>query len=198
MQNSIKRWIDLCVSSLLLIALSPIMILAAIAIKLDSKGPIFYSSIRIGKDMKAIRLLKFRTMKTNSDSLIKNMMHMNSYEDTFVKIKNDPRITRVGSVLRKTSIDELPQFINVILGEMSIVGNRPLPVYEAKKLISERETQRFYAPAGITGLWQTSKRKCVMSSEERLRLDNYYAKKNNLFLDLKIIVLTPFSVIQDV
>ncbi len=116
---------------------------------------------------------------------------------TFIKIKNDTRVTRIGQFIRKTSIDELPQLINVLKGDMSIVGNRPLPLYEAEKITSDEFIQRFMAPAGITGWWQTSKRgKENMSANERIKLDIAYAKKYSLWLDLKIIARTFPSMMQ--
>ena len=116
---------------------------------------------------------------------------------TFIKIKNDSRVTRIGQFIRKTSIDELPQLINVLKGDMSIVGNRPLPLYEAEKITSDEFIQRFMAPAGITGWWQTSKRgKENMSANERIKLDIAYAKKYSLWLDLKIIARTLPSMLQ--
>lgn len=116
---------------------------------------------------------------------------------TFIKIKNDSRVTRIGQFIRKTSIDELPQLINVLKGDMSIVGNRPLPLYEAEKITSDEFIQRFMAPAGITGWWQTSKRgKENMSANERIKLDIAYAKKYSLWLDLKIIARTLPSMMQ--
>jgi lipopolysaccharide/colanic/teichoic acid biosynthesis glycosyltransferase len=110
---------------------------------------------------------------------------------TFNKIKNDPRVTRVGRFIRKTSIDELPQLVNVLRGEMSVVGNRPIPLYEAELLTSDDWTERFLAPAGITGLWQVSKRGGTeMSNEERKSLDNEYARHYTFWGDIKIILMT--------
>lgn len=118
-------------------------------------------------------------------------MRKNSGESTFIKIKNDPRMTRVGKFIRKTSIDELPQLWNVIIGDMSIVGNRPLPLYEAEKLTTDKYALRFMAPAGITGLWQVEKRgHGKMSEEERLLLDNIYAKNHSFFNDIMLILRT--------
>ena len=110
---------------------------------------------------------------------------------TFFKIKNDPRITRIGKIIRATSIDEMPQLINVLKGDMSLVGNRPLPLYEAERLTSDEWIERFSAPAGITGLWQVSKGKnSAETEEERKQLDITYAKKYNFWLDMKILLLT--------
>ena len=110
---------------------------------------------------------------------------------TFIKIKDDPRVTRVGKIIRNTSIDELPQLINVLKGDMSIVGNRPLPLYEAELLTSDRWAERFNAPAGITGLWQVEKRgSSEMSEEERKDLDNKYASKRSFVFDIKLILRT--------
>lgn len=118
-------------------------------------------------------------------------MRKNSGESTFIKIKNDPRMTRIGKFIRKTSIDELPQLWNVIIGDMSIVGNRPLPLYEAEKLTTDKYALRFMAPAGITGLWQVEKRgHGKMSEEERLLLDNIYAKNHSFFNDIMLILRT--------
>ena len=118
-------------------------------------------------------------------------------KSAFVKFKNDPRITRVGSFLRKTSIDELPQLINVLIGDMSLVGNRPLPLYEAEQLTTNEWSTRFLGPAGLTGLRQISKRgQDDMSERERKELDNYYASNYSIFLDMKIILKTIPALIQ--
>ncbi|RZL46780.1 MAG: sugar transferase, partial [Pedobacter sp.] len=115
----------------------------------------------------------------------------------FVKFKNDPRITKIGAFLRKTSLDELPQLINVFIGDMSLVGNRPLPLYEAERLTTNKWSERFNGPAGLTGLWQISKRgQKDMSEVERKELDNYYASNYSLLLDLKIILKTFPALIQ--
>src|SRR5690606_21058664 len=156
-----KRSFDIVFSLLLILACSPILLLIAILIKLDSKGPVFYISKRAGTGYKIFNFYKFRSMKINADrelELLKNKGlnqytngHMSSIPSAFVKLKPDPRITRFGEFLRNTSIDELPQLLNVLKGDMSIVGNRPLPLYEAKMLTSNEWCQRFLGPAGITG-----------------------------------------------
>jgi lipopolysaccharide/colanic/teichoic acid biosynthesis glycosyltransferase len=125
---------------------------------------------------------------------------VNSYNDsgTFFKIENDPRITRVGAFIRRTSIDELPQLINVLLGDMSLVGNRPLPVYEAEKVTVDNDVLRFKSPAGITGLWQVEARgKKAVSEEERKEFDRFYASHFNLLLDLKILWKTLPAAVQE-
>ena len=138
---------------------------------------------------------------SDSDKIIlQEIQHLNQYGDEnamFVKVKNDPRITKVGRMIRKTSIDELPQLFNVLRGDMSIVGNRPLPLYEAECLTKEDWAYRFMAPAGITGLWQVSKRgQDNMSVEERINLDVTYAKEHSFWYDMKILLRTPFALIQ--
>jgi lipopolysaccharide/colanic/teichoic acid biosynthesis glycosyltransferase len=118
-------------------------------------------------------------------------------EGTFIKFNNDPRVTRVGKFIRNKSIDELPQLFNVLKGDMSIVGNRPLPLYEAEKITTDKYSQRFFAPAGITGLWQVNKRgKGKMSEEERIELDNDYARNFSFFRDIKIILKTIPALLQ--
>jgi lipopolysaccharide/colanic/teichoic acid biosynthesis glycosyltransferase len=118
-------------------------------------------------------------------------------EQAFVKIKNDPRITKVGRFIRKTSIDELPQLVNVLKGDMSIVGNRPIPLYEAEVLTSDKYSERFLAPAGITGLWQVTKRgKSDMSNDERKQLDNIYARNYTFWGDIKLLLKTVKALMQ--
>jgi len=200
-----KRIIDLVISCSMLFFLSPIYLLVAIAIKLDSKGPVFYKSKRVGTGYKVFDFYKFRSMRTDADQLLAKLStESNQYanEDgagkaAFVKIKNDPRITRLGNFLRNSSLDELPQLFNILRGDMSVVGNRPLPVYEAEMLTSNEWSMRFLGPAGLTGLWQISKRgKEDMSERERKKLDNFYAQKYSIWLDLRIIVGTVPALFQ--
>lgn len=237
-----KRLFDIVLSSFALIILLPVLLLVIIALKLESKGPIMYHSLRVGTNYKVFRFYKFRSMYVNADKRIKDIRHLNQYNtgtadattaneqvalcnecskagsvcrfslysdnniwcekqyrtagtaggnQAFFKLKNDPRVTRTGKILRNTSLDELPQLLNVLLGDMSIVGNRPLPLYEAEKLTVDKYAVRFLTPAGITGLWQVVKRgKGDMSEEERLLLDNEYARNHSFLNDLHIIIKT--------
>jgi Sugar transferases involved in lipopolysaccharide synthesis len=192
-----KRLFDIVVSLTALFFSLPITVLIAILIKLDSKGPIFYKSQRAGTGYKVFDFYKFRSMRVNADKELAALsQQLNQYAESdeqaaFVKIKNDPRITRLGQTLRNTSLDEIPQLINVLKGDMSLVGNRPLPLYEAQQLTSDEWAARFLGPAGITGLWQVSKRgKGEMSDKERRQLDNYYIENFSFWMDLKILLRT--------
>lgn len=193
-----KRLFDVFFSGLALTLLSPIFLVIAVIIKLESKGPVFYISRRAGTGYKIFNFYKFRSMRTGADQELAQLMALNQYNDAaFFKLKKDPRVTRFGQFLRNTSLDELPQLINVLIGDMSIVGNRPLPLYEAEQLTADGVAQRFLAPAGITGLWQVTKRgKSEMSEEERKSLDVSYASERNGWFDLKIIVKTFPALIQ--
>ena len=195
-----KRGLDISVAGIGLIVASPLLITTAVLIRLESKGPIIYKSQRSGTGFKVFNFLKFRSMYQDADRRLEEMKHLNQYgstDTTFVKFKNDPRITRVGRFIRKTSIDELPQLFNVLLGDMSLVGNRPLPLYEAERLTKEESAYRFLAPAGLTGLWQIMKRGSnEMSVEDRINLDITYAKNHSFWYDMKILAKTPFAIIQ--
>ena len=194
-----KRIFDIVVSSIAIILLSPVFLLTAILVRLESKGSIIYRSRRIGCGYQEFDFFKFRSMYADADKRLKEMENLNQYKgDTiFIKIKNDPRITKVGRIIRKYSIDELPQLFNVLFGHMSIIGNRPLPLYEAELLTKENAAYRFLAPAGITGLWQVTKRGGNdMLAEERINLDITYAENMSLWFDLKILFKTPFSLVQ--
>ena len=198
-----KRIFDIVISLVLMIALSPVFLLVMLAVKLESRGPIFYVSKRAGRGYNIFNFYKFRTMVAEANDRITDFSHLNLYnplkEDgpVFIKIDNDPRITRIGAFLRKCSLDELPQLWNVLIGDMSLVGNRPLPLYEAATLTTDEWAKRFMAPAGMTGLWQIrKKRQNKMTAEERISLDINYADNSNFLFDLWIMANTPSAVIQ--
>ena len=239
----IKRIFDIFFSGMALLLLSPFFLLIFIFIKIESKGPAFYYSLRVGTGYTIFKFYKFRSMYMDADKRLKELKHLNQYDvasqeekasvaadevlcddcrragiscrfpvyadkihwcekeymgnkkakagSAFFKLKDDPRITKIGKFIRNTSIDELPQLWNVFIGDMSIVGNRPLPLYEAEKLTTDKYALRFVAPAGITGLWQVEKRgKGEMSEEERLLLDNTYARNHSFKNDIKLILKT--------
>jgi lipopolysaccharide/colanic/teichoic acid biosynthesis glycosyltransferase len=205
--NSIKIWrlkrvSDIILSSLAIILLTPLLLTIALVIKVESRGPIFYVSKRAGSGYKIFNFYKFRSMRVGADKELKSYSHLNQYSDStddsiFFKLKDDPRVTRFGSFLRNSSLDELPQLLNVLKGDMSLVGNRPLPLYEAERLTKDQIAWRFLAPAGITGLWQVTKRgNKEMSLDERIHLDMEYAMKNSFLLDMKIILATFPALIQ--
>jgi lipopolysaccharide/colanic/teichoic acid biosynthesis glycosyltransferase len=197
-----KRGFDILVASVALVLLSPLFLLIALAIKLESKGPIFYIAKRAGRGYRIFNFYKFRTMIQDADKKMPHLTHLNQYTvdsagPVFFKMSNDPRVTKVGSFLRNTSLDELPQLVNVILGHMSVVGNRPLPLYEAAALTTDDYAARFMAPAGITGLWQVKKRgNKDMSTEERISMDIDYAANCSFATDLWIIANTPSALFQ--
>ena len=199
--NLLRRCFDILVASILLILLAPLFLLIAIAVTTESGGPVFYISKRAGKGYRIFNFYKFRTMFTGSDQHLVELAHLNQYRGSchpkFFKVENDPRITGVGRFLRNSSLDELPQLINVLTGDMSLVGNRPLPLYEAETLTTNMLADRFLAPAGITGLWQIKKRGGdLMSDEERIRLDIAYVNNSNFIYDLWIMANTPQALIQ--
>lgn len=200
--NFLKRSLDIVAASTGLLVASPFMLVIAGLIRLESKGPVFYASPRAGRNYKVFRFYKFRTMVPDADKQLQKLQHLNQYDTNekgpvFYKVSNDPRITRLGNFLRNTSLDEIPQLFNVLRGDMSLVGNRPLPLYEAQSLTTDNWVERFLAPAGITGLWQISKRgKKEMSVEERINLDIDYAYKNSFTYDMWLMVNTPLALIQ--
>src|ERR1700761_1034873 len=198
-----KRAFDILIASVGLLVLSPLFAIIAVAVRLESGGPIFYISKRAGRGYRIFNFYKFRTMYKDADQKIAALKHLNQYNTTtttgpvFFKINNDPRITRVGKFLRNTSLDELPQLLNVFLGDMSLVGNRPLPLYEAATLTTDDYAARFMAPAGITGLWQIKKRgNKEMSVEERINIDIDYAANCSFVTDFWIIANTPSALLQ--
>ena len=255
-----KRVFDVLFAIIVLILTSPIFILTAIAIRLESKGPVIFKSKRVGANYTIFNFLKFRSMYQDAEARLKevakeagnqyaemnkqteqtsksissldmgaNMMigddtdmmiaddevmlvgddfvisetdyskeKKEEIENAFVKIENDPRVTKVGKFIRKFSIDELPQLFNILKGDMSVVGNRPLPLYEAEKLTIDTSIDRFMAPAGLTGLWQVEERGKggMMSAEERKQLDIKYGQTYNFWLDMKILFRTFFAFVQ--
>lgn len=200
-----KRLFDVVFASLLILLLSPVFLIVALAVRLEGKGPIIYRSKRVGNGYKIFDFYKFRSMRPDADRFVAELAkEHNQYAGdgtagtpAFTKFKNDPRITRLGRFLRKTSIDELPQLFNILKGDMSAVGNRPLPLYEAEQLTANEWSWRFLAPAGLTGLWQVSRRGgSEMSETERKELDNYYAKNHSMALDAKILFKTFSAIIQ--
>jgi lipopolysaccharide/colanic/teichoic acid biosynthesis glycosyltransferase len=199
----VKRLFDISISLILLILLIPLFIFVGLAIKFESRGPIFYVSKRVGRHYRVFPMIKFRSMRDGADQVLDDISHLNMYGNenelgAFVKIKNDPRVSEVGKFLRKTSIDEFPQLLNVLMGHMSIVGNRPLPLYEAEKLLVNEYVSRFDAPAGITGLWQVIKKeKPDMNEQDRIHLDIRYSKECSFLNDLWIILKTPGALLQN-
>ena len=197
-QSYLKRVLDIVLTLIAITLLLPVFVLIAIAIMIESRGPVFYNSFRAGRGFKIFKFYKFRTMQVGADQKLGDLTHLNQYNNSlFFKVSNDPRVTRIGAFLRKTSLDELPQLLNVLKGDMSLVGNRPLPLYEAATLTTNETVERFMAPAGMTGLWQIKKRgKENMSTEERINLDIDYARKHNLAYDLWIMANTPGALFQ--
>ena len=184
----LKRIGDIILSCLILIAFSPLLLIVAIAIKLDSRGPVFYTSERIGKKGRVFSCTKFRTMVFDADQRRADVMHMNERQGVLFKVSNDPRITRLGRLLRKYSIDELPQFYNVLRGDMSIVGPRP-PLASEVREYKPSNLRRLDVTPGITGLWQVQARQDP-SFDSYISLDVAYIENWSVWLDLKIILRT--------
>jgi exopolysaccharide biosynthesis polyprenyl glycosylphosphotransferase len=184
-----KRIIDLTVAIILLVVSTPLFVLVAIAIKLDSPGPIFFVQERVGFNKRRFRMIKFRTMTSDAEERMKDIEHLNEKSGPIFKIRNDPRITRVGRWLRKTSIDELPQLVNVLLGDMSTVGPRPLSVRDACRMEEAWQKRRFSVKPGLTCLWQVSGRS-NLSFEQWMQLDLEYIDHWSLGLDASIVLRT--------
>jgi lipopolysaccharide/colanic/teichoic acid biosynthesis glycosyltransferase len=199
-----KRMFDIAVSGGALLVLSPFLLIVAAIVAVESKGPVIFKSKRVGTGYQIFDFYKFRSMRQGASAELSKLDNLNQYKDgegggksIFVKLKNDPRITRFGQFIRTYSIDELPQLFNVLKGDMSLVGNRPLPLYEAEMLTSNEWSMRFLGPAGLTGLWQVSRRgKADMSERERKRLDNFYAQNHSFWLDVKILLSTLPAIVQ--
>jgi len=184
----LKRTFDLVVSVLLLIVLGPILLLAALAIRLTSRGPAIYRSLRPGIGGTPFSCFKFRTMYANADARQADLEEQNEQQGAIFKIKNDPRVTPVGRFLRRWSIDELPQLLNVLRGDMSLVGPRPLPQRDYEKL-EDWHRKRYLVLPGMTGLWQVSGR-AELDFDELVRLDFLYLERWSVFLDLSIMLKT--------
>lgn len=185
----IKRIFDIVASFAALLILSPLFLVIAILIKLeDPKGPVFYSQFRVGRNGKKFRMYKFRSMCVDADKKLKDLLAKNEVEGAMFKMKDDPRITRVGKWIRKTSVDELPQLWNVLHGDMALVGPRP-PLPRETATYSEYDKQRLYVQPGCTGLWQVSGRNDV-GFHEMVALDIQYIKTRNLWVDIKIMFKT--------
>ncbi len=185
----IKRLMDIVVSSVLLVALSPLFLATAIAIKATSKGPVFFVQKRLGLNKRLFKLYKFRTMVENAEELQKELEALNEADGPVFKIKNDPRVTPVGRFLRKSSIDELPQLLNVLKGDMSLVGPRPLPVRDYNEFDQHWFNRRFSVRPGITCLWQISGRSNI-SFTQWIEMDLKYIDNWSLGLDLRILLKT--------
>ncbi|HCQ56118.1 MAG TPA: exopolysaccharide biosynthesis protein [Clostridiales bacterium] len=191
----IKRVIDVILASVALILLSPLFAIIAIAIKIDSKGPVFFAHKRIGKNGKIIKLYKFRSMVINAEELIKSFTpeQMREYKENY-KLTNDPRITKVGKFLRKTSLDELPQLINIINGDLSIIGPRPVVADELEKYGVNKDKFLSVTP-GLTGYWAANGRSNT-TYEQRMEMELYYIDNLSLKMDIKVFFKTILSVLK--
>jgi lipopolysaccharide/colanic/teichoic acid biosynthesis glycosyltransferase len=198
-----KPLLDYFVATILLILTSPLFLIFAIGIKLHSPGPVFYYQKRIGKDGKPFRMIKFRSMRVNAattphkeyvQALIKQNTRPRDLGKDTLKLEADPRITGIGKILRSFGLDELPQLINVLKGEMSIVGPRPPLDYELE-VYEDWHKKRFSVLPGITGVWQVTAHN-IVSFDEMVQIDLNYIRKANLWLDLKVMLLTPIEMLR--
>lgn len=185
----VKRGFDILASLMGLILLSPLFLIVAIAIKVDDpRGKVFYSQIRLGRGERPFKMFKFRSMFVDADKKLADLLKYNEVDGAMFKMKEDPRVTRIGHFIRKYSIDELPQLINVLKGDMSLVGPRP-PLEREVANYSEYAKQRLYVKPGCTGLWQVSGRNSV-GFDEMVELDLQYIQKGSFWFDLKIMFMT--------
>ena len=191
----IKRGMDIILSLIGLVVLSPIFLLLALIVKIDSKGPVFFAHKRIGKNGKTIKIYKFRTMCENAENMIKDFTpeQMKEYKEYF-KLEKDPRVTRVGKILRKTSLDELPQILNILKGDLSIIGPRPIVQAELEKYGPNKRKFLSVTP-GLTGYWQANGRSDT-TYEDRIRMELYYVDHISFKLDIKIFFATIVSVLK--
>lgn len=190
--EKIKRFFDICLSAAALVVLSPLLLVIAILIYLEDKGPVIYSQTRIGKDGRAFKLYKFRSMCVDADERLRDLQKLNERDGPVFKIKNDPRVTKVGKFIRKTCIDELPQLVNIIKGDMSIVGPRP-PLPNEVEQYNSYQKQRLLVVPGLTCYWQIQKGE-ETTFDEWVELDLKYIKERSILLDFRLILLT-FKVI---
>ena len=186
--RAIKRGFDVLTSGLALILLSPLFLILIVLIKREDGGPAFYSQERIGKDEKPFKMWKFRSMVVNADQMIDQLEDQNEINGAMFKIKDDPRITKIGHTIRKYSLDELPQLWNVLIGDMSLVGPRP-PLPSEVEEYTDYDKQRLLVMPGCTGLWQVTKRN-EADFDEMVWLDIVYINHSGIFEDLKLIIKT--------
>ncbi|MBA2914614.1 sugar transferase [Limosilactobacillus frumenti] len=187
--RTIKRIFDFVAALLAVVILSPTFLIIAIAIKInDPHGPVFYTQERVGKDGRRFRMFKFRSMVTNADELLEKLKEQNEIKGAMFKMKNDPRITSVGRFIRKYSLDELPQLLNVVGGSMSIVGPRPPLPYEVDQY-TDYDKQRLMVKPGATGMWQVGGRN-ALNFDQMVELDLTYINERSIWLDLKIMFET--------
>ena len=190
----VKRAFDLVAPSVLLVLISPVLAVIALAIKLDSRGPVFYRSMRPGIGGRPFACLKFRTMHSGAEAMQDELERHNEMGGAIFKIREDPRVTRVGTFLRRWSLDELPQLFNVLRGEMSLVGPRPLPQRDYDRL-EDWHRKRYLVLPGLTGLWQVSGRS-ELDFDELVRLDFLYLERWSVGLDLSILLKTVPAVVR--
>ena len=184
----LKRLLDILLSLFAIIILTPALLFVALAIKLESKGPVFYIQTRVGKNGKTFNMIKFRSMCADADDKLAEIYHLNEKDGPVFKIKKDPRVTRVGQLLRKSSVDELPQLVNILRGEMTIVGPRP-PLISEVKHYTQYQSQRLCVTPGLTCYWQISGRS-NLSFQEWVEMDLKYIRERGLLTDFKIILCT--------
>lgn len=186
----IKRAFDILFSSAVLVGFSWLFLIVAIAIKIDDPaGPIFFAQERVGRDGERFKMYKFRSMCSDAEEKLAELQSLNEKDGPVFKIANDPRITRVGRVIRKLSIDELPQFLNVLIGDMSVVGPRPALPKEVEKY-TPRQAQRLLIRGGLTCYWQTRRNRDSISFDEWVYLDLLYVKQCSVWADVKLIIQT--------
>lgn len=196
-EEIIKRVFDIVCGSIGIILASPIMLVTAIAIKIDSPGPVLFKQTRVGKNGRLFKIYKFRSMCNDAEALKKKLMEQNEVENgAMFKMKDDPRVTRVGKFIRKTSIDELPQFFNIVGGSMSLVGTRP-PTIDEVEQYDDTQWRRISIKPGLTGMWQVSGRSSITDFDEVVKLDTYYIDNWSIFLDIEILFKTVISVLKN-